>query len=204
MDFHLFFRKRGRSSLATTALFFFVPFAHCIIAEQQGQQSSQTQEQQKPPQAQEPSQPPAKVKKIWTSEEVEGLRTPADTFMMEKEASAAKEAAAKAAAAKEVPKTRNDTPLDIKLPPTADETRKMIGDMQADIQEETDTLARSKKELESAPTERKAQVQNDIDRLIANLELARRELKALQDHLQRLTVKPQEESPREAPKPPSF
>jgi len=203
VDLHLFYRKLGISSLAVAALFFLAPLARSVIAEQ-GQQSSQSQEQQKLPQTQDPSQPPAKAKKIWTSEEVEGLRTPADTFMMEKEAGAAKEAAAKAAAAKEVPKAKRDTPLEIKLPPTADETRKMIGDMEADIQEETEALARSNKELEGAPAEGKAQIQNDIDRLTASLELARRELKALQDHLQRLTVEPQEESTRVAPKPASF
>jgi chromosome segregation ATPase len=80
----------------------------------------------------------------------------------------------------------------------------MIGDLEADIQEETEALARSNKELEGAPAEGKAQIQNDIDRLTASLELARRELKALQDHLQRLTVEPQEESTRVAPKPASF
>jgi hypothetical protein len=185
-------------------------------ARQQEQQQSQSQQPPPPPtpaqnsqpasqQTQLPDQPAAKQKKVWTEEDVILLRTPADNYQVEKEArgAAEAEAAAKEAARKAAANPEKETPLDIKLPATPEETEKMLKSMQDDIQEETVILDKLQKELLDAPAEQKPEKQKEIDRLTASLETLRRDVKALRDHLQTFPAKPQGENPPAASQPPT-
>jgi hypothetical protein len=183
----------------------------------QEQQQSQSQQPAPPPpapaqnsqpgaqQTSPPDQPAAKPKKVWTEEDVILLRTPADNYQVEKEArgAAEAEAAAKEAARKAAAKPEKETPLDIKLPATPEETEKMLKSAQDDIQEETVVLDKLQKELLDAPAEQKAEKQREIDRITSSLETSRRDVKALQDHLQAFPVRSQGENPPPAPQPPA-
>jgi hypothetical protein len=132
------------------------------------------------------------------------LRTPADSYQVEKEAkeAAEAEAAAKVAAHKAAGKSEMEPPLDIKLPATSEETKKMLKSALDDIQEETVVLNKLQKELLDAPTEQRAEKQKEIDRLTASLETLRRDVKALQDHLLTFHEKSQGENPPAVPQPP--
>ena len=190
----------------------------CDASPVQRQEQQQSQSQQPPPpptpaqnsqpesqQTQAPDQPAAKQKKVWTEEDVILLRTPADNYQVEKEAKVAAEAeaAAKEVARKAAARPEKETLLDIKLPATPEETEKMLKSAQDDIQEESVVLDKLQKEWLDAPAEQKAEKQKEIDRLTASLETLRRDVKALQDHLQTFPVKPQGENPPAAPQPPA-
>jgi hypothetical protein len=206
-------QKLGASGLALGAALLLAQFrCDATIAQEQEQQQSQAQQPPPsttpPPSAQPATDPvppigalPVKRRKVWTNDEVEVLRTPADSYQVEKEAkqAAEAEAAAKEAARKAAAKPEKETPLDIKLPATPEETEKMLKSVQDDIQEETVVLDRLQKELLDAPAEQKAEKQKEIDRLTASLENLRRDVKALQYHLQTFPVKPQGENPPTAP-----
>jgi hypothetical protein len=184
---------------------------------QQEQQQSQSQQQTPPPPSPTPlpsSQPapdpapvigalPVKRRKVWTNDEVVDLRSPADNYQVEKEATEAAnaKAAAKEAALKAIAKSGNQPPLDIKLPETAEETEKKLKETQIYIQEETDALDKLHKDLVDAPTEQRAQKLEDIDRVKRLLEASQRDSKALQEHLQTFHEKPQGEVPPAAPQP---
>ncbi len=210
------FQKLGLASLAFCAAFFVIP-VKCVGSPLQQQQEQQQSQQQPPPppppqnsqtaspQPSPTDQPAAKQKKIWTEEDVIQLRRPADTYQVEKEAKEAAEAraAAKESAIREAVKSGKQPALDIKLPATPEETEKMLKDTQEDIQAESDVLDKLHKELLDAPTEQQSEKQKQIDRLTSNIEILRRDAKALQDHLQTLREKPQEENPPAAPPPPS-
>ena len=187
-------------------------------APQQEQQQSQSQQPPPPPSSPTPppsSQPasdpappigalPVKRRKVWTNDEVVVLRTPADSYQVEKEAkeAAEAEAAAKVAAHKAAGKSEMEPPLDIKLPATSEETKKMLKSALDDIQEETIVLNKLQKEVLDAPTEQQTEKQKEIDRLTASLETLRRDVKALQDHLLTFHEKSQGENPPAAPQPP--
>ncbi len=189
-----------------------------FAATQQEQQQSQSQQPPPPPSPTPPpsSQPavsdpkppvgelPVKRRKVWTNDEVVVLRTPADSYQVDKEAKQAAdaEAAAKEAAYKAVKKSEKEPLLDIKLPATPEETQKMLKSTQDDIQEETIILNKLLKELLDAPPEEQAEKQKEINRITASLETLRRNVKALQDHLQSFSEKPQVENPPVAPQPP--
>ncbi len=132
------------------------------------------------------------------------LRTPADDYEAEKEAKGAAEAdaAAKEAARKAAAKPEKEPPLDIKLPATPEETKKMLKSELDDIQEETVVINKLQKEQLDVPAGQQVEKQKEIDRLNASLETLRRNVKALQDHLQTFPEKPQGENPPAAPQPP--
>src|SRR5271167_1480682 len=212
-------QKLGASGVALGAALLLAQLrCEAVIAQQQEQQQSQSQQQPPPPPSTTPppsSQPasdsappigalPVKRRKVWTNDEVVVLRTPADSYQVEKEAKEAEEAeaAAKEAARKAAGKSEKDTPLDIKLPATPEETQKMLKSAQDDIQEETVVLTKLQKELLDAPAEQQAEKQKEVDRLTASLETLRRDVKALQDHLQTFHEKPQGENPPAATQPP--
>jgi hypothetical protein len=186
-------------------------------AQQQEQQQSQSQQQPPPPpapaqNAQPASSPtpqinelPVKRRKVWTNDEVVTLRTPTDNYLAEKEAKQAAdaEAAAKEAAIRAAIKSEKDQPLDIKLPATPEETEIMLKNTQEDVQEETVVLEKLHNELLDAPLEQQAGKQKEIDHLTANIEILRRDVKALQEHLQTLRGKSAEKKPPAAPEAPS-
>jgi hypothetical protein len=213
-------RKLGVSSLVLgVALLSGQWECDAFAAPQQEQQQSQSQQPPPPPSPTVPlsSQPavsdpkppigelPVKRRKVWTNDEVVVLRTPADDYQVEKEAKGAAEAdaATKEAARKAAAKPEKEPPLDIKLPATPEETQKMLKSTQDDIQEETIILNKLLKDLLDAPPEEQAEKQKEINRLTASLETLRRNVKALQDHLQSFSEKPQGETPPAAPQPPT-
>jgi DNA repair exonuclease SbcCD ATPase subunit len=213
-------QKLGASGLALCAALLLAQLrCEAVVAQQQEQQQSQSQQQPPPPPpsptpppstqpASDPAPPigalPVKRRKVWTNDEVIVLRTPADDYQVEKEAKGAAEAdaAAKEAARKAAAKPEKEQPLDIKLPATAEETKKMLKSALDDIQEETMVLNKLQKEQLDAATGQQAEKQKEIDRLNASLETLRRNVKALQDHLQTFSEKPQRENPPAAPQPP--
>jgi hypothetical protein len=213
-------QKLGGFSLALTAALL-LPQARCDAspARQQGQQQSPSKQAPPPPtpqptqnsqpasqQTPPPDQSAAKQHKVWTNDEVVLLRTPADTYQVEKEAkeAAEAEAAAKEAAIRAAIKSEKQPPLNIKLPATPEETEKMLKSTQGDIQEEAFVLDKLKKEVLDAPTEQQAEKQKEIDRLTASLETLRRDEKALQEHLETLRGKSKGTNPPASPGPPSL
>jgi DNA repair exonuclease SbcCD ATPase subunit len=213
-------QKLGASGLALGAALLLAQLrCEAAITQQQEQQQSQSQQQPPPPPpsptsppssqpAPDPAAPigalPVKRRKVWTNDEVEVLRTPADSYQVEKEAKQAADAevAAKEAAHKAAGKSEKEPPLDIKLPATPEETKKMLKSALDDIQEETVVQNKLQKELLDAPAAQQADKQKEIDRLNASLETLRRNVKALQDHLQTFPEKPQGENPPAATRPP--
>jgi uncharacterized coiled-coil protein SlyX len=224
MKRHYPFARVGIFTLVLSAAFLLVPW-NCDASprHQQEQEQSQTQQQsQQPPPppsrteapssqpASEPAPPigelPIKRRKVWTNDDVVSLRSPADNYELETEAKKAADAAAaaKEAAIRAALKTEKQTPLDITLPATVEETEKMVNDTQSDIREETVVLDKMQKELTDTPLEEQAQKQTEIDRLNTLLGKSQRDLKALQEHLQTLREKSQQANPPVVPQPPSI
>lgn len=131
-----------------------------------------------------------KAAKIWTNEDVISLRTPADIYLLEKEAqeAAAAEAAAKEAAAKEANQEAAAKSAEggIGLPATLEETQKLIKGKEDQITDEQSGLERMTKELPDTPEDQKAALQKEIDRVTADLPKVQNELKQLQGHLEKL------------------
>lgn len=210
------FQRLRISSLALGAVLASAQWqCHASPAQQQEQQQSQSQQpppsaprQTSPPTAQQPpeiGQLPVKRRKVWTNDEVVSLRTPADNYVVEREAKEAADAkaAAKEAAIRAAIKSEKDPPLDIRLPSTPEETEKMLKNTQDDIQEETVVLDKLHQELLDTSTGQQAEKQKEIDRLTANVATLRRDAKALREHLRMLREKSQGENPPPASQPPS-
>jgi len=140
--------------------------------------------------AQDPQPPPAKVKKVWTNDDLEFSRTPMDQYLVDKEA---REAAAAAQAAADAIASQQALP-GIKMPATVEETQRAIGDALQDINDQKDALDRLNKELESAPDQQKAGIQREIDRHTTGVRTSQQELRTLQDHLRQLNGKSQGEN----------
>jgi hypothetical protein len=149
-----------------------------------------------------PSDPPAaKQRKVWTNDEVVLLRTPADNYLVEKEARGAAEAEAAAKSAAQ-PKAGGEAPSEIKLPTSIEETQLLIKNKEQDIIDDQATLVSLNTELANAPEERKKAKQKEIVIVAAELDRAQNELKALQDHLVELHKPPASESTAAPPPPP--
>src|SRR5271170_5452418 len=80
-------RRFNVSSIGLGFAFLFFAISIAAYAGQEQQQSSQSPPQQPVQPSPQPSDPSApKPKKIWTNDEVITLRSPADTYLAEKEA----------------------------------------------------------------------------------------------------------------------
>jgi|HubBroStandDraft_1064217.scaffolds.fasta_scaffold29667_3 hypothetical protein len=177
----------------------------------QEQQSSQSQQQSQPPpspapapSAQPASDPaqqigalPVKRRKVWTNDDVEVLRTPADIYRAEKEAQEAAdtEAAAKKA---ELAKQVKEAGLTMKLPATPGETLRLIKDKEEQIKDLQDVMDRLSHDLQDAPADQKVKIEEQMQVFTRDSQKAQLELKVLQEHLQNLP-KPK---PDEPPAPP--
>jgi hypothetical protein len=211
MNLHFPFRKFSISFLTLSVTISLAPWANFSgISQTQRQQSSQTQQQspqqqqsaQQPSNSQPSEQPEAKQKKIWTNDDVIALRTPADLYSLQKEA---QEAAAAEAAAEEAAKAKladGAGPAET-LPTTAEETRKLIAAKESQIGDDQQALDRYTAELPDEPAERKDRMQEEINRITADLPKERSQLRILQDHLEELTKKQLNEAPVPPPAPPS-
>jgi predicted component of viral defense system (DUF524 family) len=153
------------------------------------------------PQASASDAPVAKQRKVWTNDDVVQLRTPADNYLAEKEAreAAKAEAAAKSAAH---PKTSGEAPAETPLPTSMEETQLLIKNKEQDISDDQAVLTTLNQELADVPEEQKKAKQKQIEIVAAELDRARNELKALQDHLVALHKQPASESTAAPPPPP--
>lgn len=209
-----FFR---RFSIATLSVFAASPFPLLRMshAASIGETAPQQSQQQVPPSGENAqgvvqaaavsSQAAHNQRKIWTNEDVVALRTPADIYLLEKEALEAAEAAAaaaKEAADREAAKTASAQPPGIKLPETQEETEKMLKDNESNLQEQTALLERLQNELPNLPPEEQPDRQRQIDQLSGSLTKLKRDGKALEDHLKTFAQKPGTEQPPSTPQQP--
>ena len=201
-------RRYRRAALTLGAILFGIPGCF-LVNDAQGQE-----QQQSPPPPPSPTSPPSsrpasdpeppigalpvKRRKVWTNDEVILLRTPADDYLAEKEA---KEAAAAKAAVRSAaqPKASKEAPPEGKFPTTIEETQLLIKNKEQDITDDQASLVGLNTELTNAPDEQKKAKQREIEIVAAELDRARNELKALQDHLVDLHKPPAGKSPTEPP-----
>jgi len=172
--------------------------------EQQTREAQQqTSEPQKSPPAPQPADPSApKAKKVWTNEDMPSLRSPADTYLAEKEAqeSAGAQAAGKRA---ELEKQIKQARLTIDLPPAAEETERLIKAKQERIKELKDRLDVLNQGLPDVPENQKAANQRQIEEFTGEAKKLQLEVKILQDHLQTLSKAAPGEPTSAVPAPPS-
>jgi hypothetical protein len=172
---------------------------------QQPQSPPPANSTQTSPSPRQPGAPPdsagPKKHKVWTNEDLVALRTPADIYILEKEAreaaeaeAAEKAAAEKEAAAKAAANPANQTGSDVELPATQEETEKKIKETEADLQNDTATVAKLQGELPDTPADQQPDKQKKIDHLNADMEVLQRDLKALQEHLKTFAPKPEEQT----------
>jgi hypothetical protein len=212
MNFRIPLRRFGILLLPVSVAVFSAALSQPVYAGgPQEQQSSQSQQQPQPPpspapapSAQPASDPaqqigalPVKRRKVWTNDDVEVLRTPADIYRAEKEAQEAADAGAALKKA-ELAKQIKEAGLKIKLPSTTEETQQLIKDKEEGIGDSQERLDRLKQALAEAPEPQKAATQRMIESFAAEMEKDQLELKALQEHLQNLA----KTTPAEPPTPP--
>jgi hypothetical protein len=204
-------RKLGMASLALGVVSLVAPTWFLVFAAQPQEQqqspppppppvpaeNSQTTSPPPPP----PGQPAGKQHKVWTNDEVVLLRTPADSYLVEKEAREAREAEAAAKSAAH-PKAAKEVPVETRLPSSIEETQLLIKNKEQDIRDDETSLASLNTELANAPDEQKKAKQKEIAIVAAELDRARNELKVLEDHLVELH-KPAAGEPKAAPPPPN-
>ena len=168
--------------------------------QQAQQQTSEPQKNPQPPQPPDPSAP--KAKKVWTNDDMPSLRSPADTYLAEKEAqeAAAAEAASKRA---ELEKQIKQAGLTIDLPPTAEETQRLIKTKQERIKELKDHLDLLNQGLPDAPENQKAANQRQIEEFTGDSKKLQLEVKVLEDHLQSLAKTAPSAPPSAVPAPPA-
>jgi hypothetical protein len=168
---------------------------------QSQQQTSQPQQNPQPaPQPQDPSAP--KPKKVWSNDDVVALRTPADTYLIEKEAQEAADAEAAAKKAASV-KQSKDSGLTLELPSTPDETQRLIKAKEEQLTDLQGELDRWNRALPEMPEDQRPETQKQIEIVKAGLQKAHLELRVLQDHFQKLAPPTAGEPPSAPPTPPS-
>jgi hypothetical protein len=200
-------RILGTAALVLGTFLFVAPSWLAISAAPLNEQQ-QSQQPPPPPQNSEPASQPAplpdpsvgKQRKVWTNDDVVQLRTPADNYLVEKEAREAAEAGARAKSAAQ-PKSGQDAPLEIKLPSSPEETQLLLKNKEQDISDDQAALVSLNTELASLSDEAKKAKQKEIGIVAAELDRARNELKALEEHLVELH-KPRARESTAAPTPP--
>jgi DNA repair exonuclease SbcCD ATPase subunit len=131
---------------------------------------------------------------------VVSLRSPADTYLAERERQAAADAEAEArkpVLAKQI----KEAGLTLSLPSTSEETQRLIRAKQDQIRDAQDGMDRLNKDLPDAPPNREPEMQQQIETFKDYLQKAQLELKVLQDHLQNLAKTPPSETPSTPPAP---
>jgi HSP90 family molecular chaperone len=139
-----------------------------------------------------PQNKSAQTHKVWTNDDLIALRTPTDTYVIEHEAeSPAILEKAKPSIESSKPNDRPvlATPATIHLPETAEETQRMIDQELRDINAEEASFSQLQQRMDAARGQERETIQRQIERLKGNLEAGRQELKVLQDHLDMLKKK---------------
>lgn len=192
--------KTGLVAIALAVVIFLLPPEYRAFGRQEAalQPPSAASSQQASPSSQPTAagQTDVKKRKVWTNEDLVALRTPADIYVLEKEAreAAEAEAAEKEAAQREAAKAEASASPEAKLPATQEETEKLISNKQGDLDEETTALAKLKTELPDTPAEQQPDKQKEIDRLSADTEALQRDLKILREHLKTFAPKSEEQT----------
>jgi hypothetical protein len=93
-------------------------------------------------------------RKVWTEDNIVGLRQPVDIYLVQKQAQAAAEALAKV---RKVAAEPYASSVKIKEPRTLEEVARAITDSLEDIDDQKATLARLNKELDESPEDQKAE-----------------------------------------------
>lgn len=202
------FNSRRLAYLALAGVVVLTPSKGLANATQQQeqQQSQQPPPQQNPqPSSQQPTataQQAPKQRKVWTNEDLILLRTPADIYLLEKEAREATEAEAEAAKIAAEGKPVMDAPLEIKLPTSIEETQLLLKNKEQEVADKQAALTSLKAELSDTPLAQQPTKQKEIDTFAADLERAEKERKALQDNLEQLNKPPGPTTPPPASAPP--
>lgn len=200
-------RKLNRAALALGAILFGIPGCS-LVNDTQGQEQQQSPPPPPPVQNEHPAlretQLPdlslIKRRKIWTNDDVILLRSPADDYLAEKEAKEVAEAKAAVRSAAQ-PKAAKGAPPEGNLPTTIEETQLLIKNKEQDITDDQASLVGLNTELSNVPDEQKKAKQREIEIVAAELDRARNDLKALQDHLVDLHKTPAGKAPAEPPPP---
>lgn len=195
-------RNSGPAFLALASVLLLISMKGPAFAAQMQETRQQSQSQQPPPappppQNSQPSsqqitpleRPTSKQHKVWTNDDLISLRSPADIYLLQKEAQEAAEAQAaaeKAAIAKQI----KEAGLAMTLPSTAEETQRLIETKQAQIKDLQDGMDRLNKDLPDTLPDRQPEMQKQIETFKGYLQKAQLEVSILQDHLQDLAKTP--------------
>jgi hypothetical protein len=163
-----------------------------ITVAQQASQSSTgpttQQAVQKPDQKAKPV--PAKSSRVWTEDDISSVRTPADDYQ---DQIRAQDAAAAAAANQPKPAAtkpaQKGAPAALSNPKTADDADKMIAWEQRDIDSQQEYLEELQRQLEGAPPDQKAHIQEWIDHETKVIADAKKEQAGLAEHKKDLEKK---------------
>lgn len=143
-------------------------------------------EPQKPAQPAQ-KKPPAKVRKVWTNEDVTSLHSAADVYIEKKDRQ--NEAAAKQAAASQPAKPPSHPPL-LSNPKTVEDADRMIAWEKRDLDAQQEYLDRLRKQLKEAPPEDKERVQRLVQERIQIIADIRKEMEGIVAQRKALEKKP--------------
>jgi uncharacterized coiled-coil protein SlyX len=163
-------------------------------------------ESQKPGQPAQEKKPAAKVRKVWTEDDVSSLRSPADDYREKKEAqdeAAAKQAASGQQTLSKKPELPSHPPKSLSNPKTVEEADGMIAWEKRDVDAQQEDVERLQKELNEAPADRKERLQALIvehQRILAD---TRKEMLGLVEQKKGLEKKSSSANSASSAKPPS-
>lgn len=129
--------------------------------------------------AKEPSSAPKKHK-VWTDDEVSTLRTPADSYVEQKQAAETASAATAAVAAQEAksrPKSDKQVggPPALSNPKSTDDADRMIAWENRDIDAQQEFIDKLRTQLEQATPEDRDQLEQDLAKRVHMLEVTKKE-----------------------------
>lgn len=126
-----------------------------------------------------------KPRKIWTNDDLAGLRTPEDIYLAEKESQ--QEAKSKAATAEmDLAKQGKQPGLKIELPSTPEETQRLIRTREGQIADWQERMKQLVQGLPDASEEVKTSSEKQIQALTNDMQKAQLELEVLRDYLSHL------------------
>jgi hypothetical protein len=135
--------------------------------------AARSQSSSQPAAPQQEQKPAAKPHKVWTSDDLGTLRSPADVYLEaeqkqaeEQAAAAAQQAAASKQAAGTQPAKKKDNPPKLSNPKTAQAADDMIAWEERDIQSQTEFVAQLRQQLAQAPPEDKPRLEKMIQERI--------------------------------------
>jgi len=142
------------------------------------------------PQEKQAKSAPAKpAPKVWTGDDLTSLRTPADDFARQQQAEAAA-ATQKPATAKPAPAGPQDHPPLLSDPKTPEAADDMIAWEDRDLAAQQERLERLKSQLENAPPDQQAHLQQTLQDELQTIAKIQAEKQGLVQQKQQLEKKP--------------